>query len=96
MKKTKKEIYLDVAERIAENITGRYYVCNMLDEFYPLKFDEFELFEPIKNKFLGSAWFSESAEGSPYFDNIKKDIEGNEARIIALLLCAEMSKNKRK
>jgi hypothetical protein len=86
----KREIYLAIAEKIDTYIECDNYVCNMLPNEARSEFTEFDLFEPIGEEiiFEGTAWFSESA-GSI---TMSARVEGNTARIFALLLCAEMCK----
>ena len=95
-KEQRRKIYLDIAEYILERyLTENCYVCNELDKRVKYlrnlkeEFPEFFLFKPIDDKYEGLAWFSESYPISPFFTD-KDNVEGNIARIDALLLWAAM------
>lgn len=90
-KKRRANMYLSIAKKIFRSISkDDHFICKYLEK-YKSEHEEFNLFNPLRNKFVGDGWFSESCVISKlYTESQQKIVKSNEARINALLFCMAM------
>ena len=108
-RKERREIYLNAAEKIADNLGDSNFVCNLISlqgkvaeingyncDITPSMFPELFLFKDFAN----NAWLSRPEDWGVGLNkewyNKKVRIAVNENKLTVLFLCAEMCKNTKK